>query len=232
MDMPTRPQQSGKFLAYVKKRPLRDGESPLNQATATDVEVRPTTPYLIQDLSQFSVPEGFRGRSRMNVQLWWFVQRFLFHNSPQVANGFRRWLLRRFGARVGKNVIIRPSVNITYPWKISIGDYAWIGDAVTLYSLCEIEIGSNAVVSQHSYLCAGDHDYTLAHFPIRGKRIVIEEQAWIASDVFISPGVRIGKGAVIGARSAVFKDMPAGMVCMGHPAKAIKPREDKTKRPD
>jgi putative colanic acid biosynthesis acetyltransferase WcaF len=94
-----------------------------------------------------------------------------------------------------------------------------------LYSLGEIDIGAHAVVSQASYLCAADHDHTQADFPIRDRKITIGEQAWVASNVFIGPGVNIGTGAVIGARSSVFKDMPAGMVCFGTPAKPIKPRE-------
>ncbi|QET05624.1 MULTISPECIES: putative colanic acid biosynthesis acetyltransferase [Cupriavidus] len=181
---------------------------------------------MIQDLSSFRMPPGFRGRSVVVVQLWWCVQSLLFHRSPRFANGWRRWLLRCFGARVGRDVLIRPSVKVTYPWKVSIGDYAWIGDDVELYSLAEIEIGNHAVVSQHSYLCAGDHDYQRSDFPIRGKPIRIADEAWVASHTFIAPGVTIGHGAVIGACSAVFRDMPAGMVCMGSPCRPLRPRAD------
>ena len=176
---------------------------------------------MLQDLSRFRLPHEFRGRSALTVQLWWLVQSAFFHTSPQIAYGFRRWLLRCFGAKIGKNVIIRPSVRVTYPWKVSIGDYAWIGDDVVLYSLGDIVIGAHAVISQSSYLCTGDHDYTEVDFPIRARQITIEDQAWIAANVFIAPGVTIGTGAVIGARSSVFNDMPAGMVCMGTPAKPI-----------
>jgi putative colanic acid biosynthesis acetyltransferase WcaF len=181
----------------------------------------------MQDLSTFELPPNFRGRSALVVQLWWLVQSVLFRTSPQIAYGFRRWILRCFGAKVGRHVVIRPSVTVTYPWKVKIGDYAWIGDDVVLYSLGEIEIGSHAVVSQSSYLCGGAHDYTQSDFPILGRKITIGEQAWIAADVFIAPGVSIGAGAVIGARSSVFRDMPAGMVCLGCPAKPIKPRYEK-----
>jgi putative colanic acid biosynthesis acetyltransferase WcaF len=179
---------------------------------------------MTQKLSSFKLPLGFRGRSAIVVQLWWFVQATFFSCSPQFAYGFRRWLLRCFGSSVGSEVIIRPTVIVTYPWKVSIGDNAWIGDDVVLYSLGEIQIGANAVVSQRSYLCAGDHDYTEPDFPIRAFKITIGEQAWVAADVFVAPGVTIGAGAVIGARSSVFKDMPPGMVCFGYPAKPVKPR--------
>lgn len=178
-----------------------------------------------QDLSRFRLPPGFRGRGALQVQLWWLVQATLFRCSPQFAYGFRAALLRFFGAQIGKKTVIRPSVRITYPWRVKIGDYVWIGDGAELYSLGEIEIGNNAVISQRSYLCAADHDYTKADFPIQAKKIVIGDQAWLATDVFVAPGVSIGAGAVIGARSAVFKDMPASMVCMGSPCKPVKPRE-------
>jgi putative colanic acid biosynthesis acetyltransferase WcaF len=179
---------------------------------------------MFQNLTLFRVPAGFRGRSAFRTQLWWLAQAVLFHPSPQVAYGFRRWLLRCFGARVGPGVIIRPSATVTYPWKLTLGDYCWVGDDVVLYSLGEIVIGAHAVVSQRSYLCAADHDYQQTDFSIRARRIMIGDQVWVAADVFVGPGVHIDTGAVIGARSAVFKNMPAGMVCMGAPAVPVKPR--------
>ena len=133
-------------------------------------------------------------------------------------------MLRLFGAKIGKNVIIRSSVNITFPWKVTIGDYSWIGDNAELYSLGEIEIGSNVVISQKSYLCAASHDYQKQDFPIWAKKITIEDECWLATDVYVAPGVTIGKGTVVGARSSVFEDLPSGKICMGSPAKMIKDR--------
>jgi putative colanic acid biosynthesis acetyltransferase WcaF len=181
-------------------------------------------PPTIQDLSKFKMPPGFRGRPGWYVQLWWLVQATLFRWSPQVAYGYRAALLRLFGAKVGKKVIIRPTATVTYPWKVDIGDYAWIGDDAVLYSLGEIIIGAHSVVSQRSYLCAGDHDYRRCDFPIQGKRIVVEDECWVAADTFIAPGVRIGRGSVIGARSSVFSDQPERMVCVGNPCRPIKMR--------
>lgn len=180
---------------------------------------------MIQNLSNFRLPSNFRGRSAFVVQLWWLVQASLFKLSPQFLYCFRVWILRLFGAQIGKGVVIRPTVTITYPWKVSIGDFAWVGDDVVLYSLGDIEIGANTVISQRSYLCAADHDYSLVDFPIQAKKIKIGPQAWLAADVFVAPGITIGEGAVIGARSSVFKDMPAGMVCMGQPCTPVKKRE-------
>lgn len=178
----------------------------------------------VQDLKSFHQPAGFRGRPAWVVQLWWIVQGTLFRFSPQVLYGWRRLLLRLFGCAVGKGVLIRPSVDITYPWKVSIGDYSWIGDSVTLYSLGNINIGNNVVISQHSYICTGSHDISAPGFDITQEPIVIEDESWIATGVFVAPGVRIGYGAVVGARSSVLFDAPALMVSVGNPAKAIRPR--------
>jgi len=177
-----------------------------------------------QNLSSFTLPQNFRGRSALVVQLWWIVQASLFKWSPQFAYGFRRTLLRIFGAQIGAGVIIRPNATVTYPWKVTIGDYAWVGDDVVLYSLGEIVIGAHSVVSQRCYLCTGDHSYTEIDFPIRGRKITIGDEVWVAADVFIAPAVTIGDGAVIGARSTVLSDMPAGMLCAGYPAKPLRPR--------
>jgi len=164
---------------------------------------------MYQDLSRFQMPDNFRGKSGLYVQLWWVVQALLFHPSPQIFYGWRRFLLKCFGAKIGKGVIIRPTAQITYPWKLTIGDYAWIGDDVVLYTLGEIHIGAHAVVSQRSYICTGSHDYKKDTFDIFSKPIVIEQECWLATDVFIGPGVTIGKGMVIAARSSVYKDIIA-----------------------
>lgn len=179
-------------------------------------------PYM--DLSRFKVEKDFRGRSAFMVQLWWIVQALFVHSSPQLMYGWRRFWWRLFGAEVGKGVLIRPSVRATYPWKIKIGDHSWIGDRVELYSLGPIEIGQNTVVSQDCYLCAGTHDYIKVDFPLVAKPIHIDDEVWVAAGCFIAPGVTIKRGAIIAARSVVLQDMPAAMICAGHPAKPIKPR--------
>ncbi len=182
----------------------------------------------VQDLRRFRAPRGFRGRPAWYVQLWWLVQATLFGLSPQFMYGWRSWLLRLFGARVGVGVLVRPSARITYPWKVSIGDFSWVGDGAVLYSLETITIGRNVSLSQRSYLCAGSHDYTQVDFPYvldaSRTRIVVEDEAWLANDVFVAPGVTVGRGAVVGARSNVFTSLPPMMVCYGSPAEAKRPR--------
>lgn len=180
---------------------------------------------LPQDLSRFAVPRGFRGRNAIVVQLWWIVQATLFRWSPQIAYGFRRMLLRVFGAKIGRQVLVRQTAVITYPWKVQISDFAWIGDDVHIYSLGDISIGAHSVVSQGTYLCGGDHDYRYIDFPIRGAGVKVGAGVWIAAETFVAPGVVIGDGTVVGARSLVISDMPAYMICAGSPAKPIKERE-------
>jgi putative colanic acid biosynthesis acetyltransferase WcaF len=177
-----------------------------------------------QDLSLFQLPVGFRGRAAWVVQLWWIVQASLFRWSPQFAYGWRNFLLRLFGAKIGSSTIIRPSATITYPWKLQLGDNVWIGDSVVLYTLGTICIGDNTVISQLCHLCAADHDFTSLTFPIRAKPILVGTQVWLASDVFVAPGVTIGDASVVGARSSVFRDLPAGMLCYGYPCVPVRSR--------
>lgn len=178
----------------------------------------------MQQLKDFVLPDGFRKRSPIIVQLWWIVQSTLFGLSPQFMYGWRRFLVRAFGAKVGKDVLLRPTARITYPWNVSIGDYSWIGDDVVLYSLGEIEIKSNCVISQRSYICTGSHDYSKVDFPIYAEKITICEGCWLATDVYVAPGITINENVVVGARSGVFRDLTGNKVYVGSPARAIKER--------
>jgi putative colanic acid biosynthesis acetyltransferase WcaF len=182
----------------------------------------------VQDLKAFGVPPGFRGRPAWVAQCWWLVQATLFGMSPQFMYGWRRWLLKGFGAAVGRGVRIRPTARITYPWKVSIGEWSWVGDGAIIYSLERIDIGRNVCISQRCYLCAGSHDYTKRDFRYildpEKTRICVEDEVWLANDVFVGPGVTVGRGTVVGARSNVFGSLPSMMVCFGSPAEAKKPR--------
>lgn len=181
-------------------------------------------PAPMQALHTFVLPDRFRGRPGWFVQLWWLVEAFLFRPSPQFMYGWRRFLLRLFGADIGRHVILRPTVRTQFPWKVRIGDHSWIGDDVVLYSLGPITIGRHVVVSQKSYLCTGSHDYQQPSFPIYAQPIVIEDECWLATDVYVAPGTTIGRGTVVGARSSVFRSLPPGKVCVGSPALPVKDR--------
>ncbi|MBZ9937883.1 putative colanic acid biosynthesis acetyltransferase [Mesorhizobium sp. BR1-1-16] len=192
--------------------------------TSPDAAAIDPLTHRYQDLSRFRLEAGFRGRSALVTQLWWLVQALLFNPSPQFLYGWRRLLLRVFGAKIGDRVLIRPSVRVTYPWRLEIGDSSWIGDNVELYTLGRITIGADAVVSQRSYLCTGWHDRADPSFAMRTAPVVVQDQAWVAADVFVAPGVTIGRGAVVGVRSLVLKDIPPGMEANGNPAKIRGPR--------
>ena len=151
-----------------------------------------------QDLSKFIVPKEFRGRSIWIVQLWWFIQATLFRLSPQIFYEWRNFLLRIFGAQIGKGVKIRSTALITYPWHLNIGDNCWIGDQCTIYNLGKITLGNNVALAHHVYLCTGMHDYRDINFQIYSLEINIMDEVWLPNDVFVAPGVTIGKGAVVG----------------------------------
>lgn len=179
---------------------------------------------LYQDLSRFSLSNSFIGRSKWVLFIWHVIQITLFRFSPQPMYGWRRFLLRLFGASIGRKVIIRSTVDVIYPWNLIIGDYSWVGDYVTIYSIGKVTLGSHVVISQKSYLCGGGHDHTLLHFPTFEKPITIHNECWIGTDVFIGPGVEIGLGAVVGARSSVYKNIEGGYIYVGNPAQKIKTR--------
>ena len=177
-----------------------------------------------QNLKAYKTPKNFRGRSAFTVQLWWIVQAIFFSTSPQIMFGWRRFLLRCFGAKIGKKVLIRPSVKTTYPWNLSIGDYSWIGDEVVLYSLGEIEIGEHTVISQRSYICTASHKYNVPEFSIYSEKVSVGAQCWLAADVYVAPGLTIEDGVVVGARSTVLSDLKGYKVYVGSPVKCIKDR--------
>lgn len=169
---------------------------------------------------------GFdKGRAGWIILLWWFLQGTLFPLTPHSFHAPRRFLLKLFGAKIGKGVVIRPTARFTYPWKISIGNYSWVGDDVVFYSLDAIQVGEHCVISQKSYLCTGSHDIHDPAFGLKVGAIAIGNGAWIATDCFIAPGVKIGANAVIGARSSVFRSMPAQYICWGSPCKPHSLRE-------
>jgi putative colanic acid biosynthesis acetyltransferase WcaF len=157
--------------------------------------------------------------------LWGVVEGTLFRLSFHNWYGWRRVLLRLLGATVGANARIRRSVHVEFPWNLSVGEDASIGDGVILYCLAPIRIGARTVVSQYAHLCAGTHDYTRRSFPLVAEAIGVGQDVWIAADVFVGPGVSIGDRTVVGARSSVFGSLPADMVCFGTPARPVRPRE-------
>jgi putative colanic acid biosynthesis acetyltransferase WcaF len=148
----------------------------------------------------------------------------LFRPSFHNWYGFRAWLLRLFGARLGNNVRVRRTAKIEIPWNLDIGDDVSIGDSAILYSLGPIKIGARSFLSQYAHLCAGSHDSQHVNYPLLRPPITIGTDCWIAADAFVGPGVTIGDRTVVGARASVFSDLPSDVIAVGNPAKPIKPR--------
>ncbi|WP_134090043.1 WcaF family extracellular polysaccharide biosynthesis acetyltransferase [Olivibacter sp. XZL3] len=167
---------------------------------------------------------SFSLANRLKRLLWNLVYLILFKFSPRPFHAYRAFILRCFGAQVGKGVHVYPGVKIWAPWNLVLGDECGIASGVELYSQGLITVGYRAIISQGTYICTGTHDYTKAGHPLYTLPITIKDKAWVAADCFVHPGITIGEGAVIGARSVVTKDMPAWMVCAGHPCKPLKER--------
>lgn len=159
------------------------------------------------------------------ARLVWNVAAFcLFKLSPKPFHGWRRFVLRCFGAKVGAGVHVYPGVGIWAPWNLELDDQCGIASGAVLYSQDKIHIGKKTVISQGTYLCTGTHDYNKIGFPLTTSPIHIGDEVWVAAQAFVHPGVTIGDGAVIGARSVVVRDIPAWTLCSGNPCKPIRER--------
>ena len=168
---------------------------------------------------------SFSLSNRLARLAWKIVYNIFFKYSPTPLHCWRSFLLRLFGAKIGKGCHIYPKAKVWAPWNLVMKDYAGIANDVTCYNMAKVELGYKAVISQGVNLCTGTHDYESPNFQLVAKPIKIGDKAWVSAEAFVHPGVTIGEGAVIGARSVVTKDMPAWMVCAGVPCKAIKERK-------
>jgi len=154
----------------------------------------------------------------------WSLSRPLFALSPRPFWGWRRFLLRLFGSRLGRQVHVYPSVRITIPWNLSAGDHSAIGDRAIVYALGPITLGDRVTVSQGAHLCAGTHDYHDPAMPLLKLPITIDSDAWICADAFVGPGVRVGARAILGARCVVTKDVEPDAIMIGNPGRLLRRR--------
>lgn len=131
-------------------------------------------------------------------------------------------LLRLFGAKVGIGVVVRSKVDITFPWRLSVGDHVWIGEEVLILSLAQVTVESSVCISQRAFLCTGSHDPQKITFDLITRPIHIRSGVWIAAGAFIGPGIEIGNRAVVSAGSVVLKDVQPATVVRGNPATVVK----------
>jgi putative colanic acid biosynthesis acetyltransferase WcaF len=162
--------------------------------------------------------------NRLGRQLWEVACALLFRPSPRPAHAWRAFLLRRFGARLGRGCHIYPGARIWAPWNLSCGDLASIADGAVIYNTSPIAIGEQAVISQEAYLCGATHDYDDPEFPLVSAPIEIGARAWICARATVLSGVRVGAGAVLGLGSVASADLDSWTVYVGLPARRVRSR--------
>jgi putative colanic acid biosynthesis acetyltransferase WcaF len=172
-------------------------------------------------LQDFRGDDLDRGRPLMFEVIWHLTKMFFFLSAFPWPSSFKAALLRLFGANVGYGCVIKPRVNIHFPWKLNIGNHVWIGEEVFILNFEPISIGSQSCISQRAFLCGGNHDYRDPAMRYRNGPITIGEGVWIGAGVFICPDITIATEAIVRALSVVNKDLAAGMIYSGNPCIAV-----------
>jgi putative colanic acid biosynthesis acetyltransferase WcaF len=176
------------------------------------------------DLSQFSSARFERGAGTFKEACWLAVSLLLFRLCPFSLSPLKRTVLRAFGARIGKGVVIKPQVKITFPWKLTVGDFVWLGEECWLLNLERIELANNVCVSQRAFLCTGSHNFKRPTFDLITRPILVEAGAWLGAGCWVGPGVTVGTHAVLTAGAIASKDLKAWGVYQGNPAMWVRQR--------
>lgn len=158
------------------------------------------------------------GGSRFSRVIWFFVNAIFFQNPMAFSSSLKVKLLRLFGAKVGKGVVLKPGINIKYPWNLEIGNDTWIGEKVWLDSLVKIEIGQNVCISQGAFLLTGSHNYKKTSFDLLLDKIILEDGVWIGANAVICPGVRCDSHSILTVNSVATTDLEPYMIYQGNPA--------------
>ncbi len=169
------------------------------------------------DLSRYDNSD-FNPGSPFKKSLWYLVNLFIFNTFIPYPSGLKVILLKLFGASVGISVVIKPKVNIKYPWFLEIGNNAWIGENVWIDNLTNVKIGKNVVLSQDAYLLTGSHDYTHHAFSLKTGKIILEEGVWIAAKATVCPGVTCKSHSVLSVNSVATHDLSPYSIYQGNPA--------------
>jgi putative colanic acid biosynthesis acetyltransferase WcaF len=173
-------------------------------------------------MSDAPSPHPFR--NRVLRALWSLACALLFRPSPRPFHAWRRALLRMFGARIGKGAHPYPKCRIWAPWNLTMEPHSCLADDVDCYSVDRVILGQNATVSQYAFLCTASHDISSLRMPLITSPLKIADFAWVCAGAFIGPGVTVGEGAVVGARSSVHKDVAPWTVVAGNPARFLRKR--------
>jgi putative colanic acid biosynthesis acetyltransferase WcaF len=173
------------------------------------------------NLQKYTAAGFDRGAPKWLEILWILSRCALFMTPIPYPSSLKAAVLRSCGAQVGRRVVIRSLVNISFPWRLEIGDDVWIGDGAWILSLARITIESNVCISQRSYLCSGTHDYRKDTFDLITKPIRIRKGSWIAAGAFIGPGVEVGPNSVVSAGSVALRNVAGNSVVQGNPAEIV-----------
>ncbi len=158
-------------------------------------------------------------------RVFWFATNILFFKSGwHMGSGWKRFLLKLYGARVGEGVVIKPGVNIKYPWNLEIGNYVWIGEKAWIDNLGKVTLCDNVCLSQDCLLLCGNHDYSSSAFDLRVGDIYLENGVWIGARATVGPGVRVGQNAVLAVGSVASSNLEPGKIYRGNPAVPVKER--------
>lgn len=164
-------------------------------------------------LAEYTTGGFDRGRSAL-VEFLWIVVQSLFVRSFLPGSSHRCWLLKMFGARLGRGVVVKPGVRVKFPWRLSVGDYSWIGEDAWIDNLAPVTVGANCCLSQGAYLCTGNHDWSALTFDLRTGPISLEDGAWVAARATVGPGITVGRNAVVALGATVTEDVPAGRIAV------------------
>jgi putative colanic acid biosynthesis acetyltransferase WcaF len=175
------------------------------------------------DLSSFN-NSWYKPGNPVKRGLWYVCNILFFTNRWFPFSSAKKGILKLFGAKIGKGVVIKPHVNIKYPWKLRIGDYTWIGEGVWIDNLDMVSIGKNCCLSQGAFLLCGNHDYKKTSFDLILGEITLEDGEWIGAKSIVCPGVRVGSHAVLSVNSVATKDMLSYSVYSGNPATLVRER--------
>lgn len=197
---------------------------PPSEAASGQFPFKPENRSVPVDLSRFTTGKFDRGAGVVKEGLWLVISLFLFRLCPFSFSALKRAVLRAFGAEIGCNVTIKPKVNITFPWKLTVGDHVWLGEECWLLNLERVVIGSHVCISQRAFLCTGSHDYKRATFDLITRPIKLEDGVWIGAGGWVGPGVTVGAHAVLTAGSVASKNLPADGIYRGNPAVLVKSR--------
>ncbi len=176
------------------------------------------------DLSSYN-NNWFKPGPPIKRALWYFTNIFFFLNPFNPFNGIKVFLLRLFGAKIGKGVVIKPSVNIKYPWKLEIGDYTWIGEKVWIDNLEVVKIGSHCCLSQGSFLLCGNHNFAISTFDLMVNKITLEDGVWIGARAIVTPGTKCLSHSILTVNSVASGELEAYSIYKGNPAVKIKSRK-------